>query len=88
MLAYEGRRFFLILVQHIFFRMENNVYLCKQKDDSISNIELSLYSIKKFLIYFRWPVKVGGIFLCIQKIVGVDFCSIKNNVYLCSRNFS
>jgi hypothetical protein len=48
MLAYEGRRFFFILVQHIFFRMENNVYLCKQKDDSISNIELSLYSIKNF----------------------------------------
>lgn len=35
--------FFLILVQHIFFRMENNVYLCKQKDNSISNIELSWY---------------------------------------------
>ncbi len=35
--------FFLILVQHIFFRIENNVYLCNQKDDSISNIELSWY---------------------------------------------
>lgn len=65
--------FFLILVQHIFFRMENNVYLCKQKDDSISNIGLSLYSIKKFLIYFRWPVKVSGIFFVHTKNSGCRF---------------
>nr|DAI31026.1 MAG TPA: hypothetical protein [Caudoviricetes sp.] len=40
----EDRWIFLILVQHTFCRIGNNIYLCKHKDKSISNIELYLYN--------------------------------------------